>query len=97
MTDREEMARAVWAAEGRKPEGFDNPMNVGLVRKSSETADALWAAGWRKKPERAQVIRALAKEQLLDGYTGGAVERFYGPQADAVLALMDGPTETGEK
>lgn len=57
----------------------------------------LRAAGWRKKPSRGAMIATLAKEQLLDGYSWGSVEKLYGTQADAILALMDGPTETGEK
>jgi hypothetical protein len=56
-------------------------------------ADAVLAAGWRKMPSRDAVIRAFAKEQLLDGYSATSVERLYGGHADAVLALMDGDNE----
>jgi hypothetical protein len=59
----------------------------------SGVADALHAAGWRKMPNRENVIRALAKEQLLDGYSATSVERLYGGHADAILALMDGGNE----
>ena len=49
-------------------------------------ADALWAAGWRKKPSAPELVLVLVETNGLS----------YGERADAILALMDGPTETGD-
>lgn len=58
---------------------------------SSVAADVLWSAGWRKMPSREAVIEAMSNlgvDWLYDDASSAA---------DEVLALLDGPTETGEK
>lgn len=91
MSDRDELAGEIGAALAN---AYDDDS---VVTVEEPVADVLWSAGWRKKPSRGAMIATLAKEQLLDGYSWGSVEKLYGTQADAILALMDGPTETGEK
>jgi hypothetical protein len=54
-------------------------------------ADVVWAAGWRKKPSREAVESHL--EQMEFHWS----EPWAGDVLDAILALLDGPTENGEK
>lgn len=87
-SDREELAEAI--SDRSDYEGFPP---------ADEIADALWSAGWRKKPEREAIARAIASG--LDGWNDfDAASDDYKREllegADAVLALMDGPTEAGE-
>lgn len=99
ISDRDELARAVrpvlseYGAWGTVPP--EHPVGVpawgdSLASEYSDCpesiADALWAAGWRKKPSAAELVLVLVETKGLS----------YGERAEAVLALMDGPTETGE-
>ena len=110
MSDRDELARAIdfevatyrpittWGVQ-QEPDfkdlgltladGSDMPVNI---------AKAVFEAGWRKKPSREAVARAVASG--LDGWNDyDAASEDYKREllsgADAVLALMDGPTEKG--
>lgn len=88
MNDRDDLAQVI--CDACEDDASDVPYDV-------RAADAVIAAGWRKKPSRGAVIATLAKEQLLDGYSWSSVEKLYGTQADAVLALLGGPIETEKK
>lgn len=66
----------------------------GSLDKHRATADALIAEGWRKKPSRDEVARAIALgvdgvdgEQFDEAAVDYRLEMLQG--ADAVLALMD--------
>lgn len=91
QSDRDELARVA----GRTIDD-GNYVNGGA---GDEVAEVLWAAGWRKKPEQEAIARAIASG--LDGWNDyDAASEDYKREllegADAVLALMGGPTETGE-
>lgn len=93
MSDRDELANAVGVALAN---AYDDDAAVTV---EEPVADALWAAGWRKKPSREAVARAVALG--LDGWNDyDAASEDYKREllsgADAILALMDGPTETGD-
>jgi hypothetical protein len=72
-------------------------------------ADVVWAAGWRKKPSREDVLDRLRAPEHApmydhderDGSCRSCPWPLYmlAPEdiADAILALLDGPTEMGEK
>lgn len=79
-------------------DGSDMPLSIGK---------AVWEAGWRKMPSREILARELYVSDNAGVEDAGShwdhgtvrewtIERVY-RQADAILALMDGPTETGEK
>ena len=97
--DRDELAEAI--SDRSEYEGFPP---------ADEIADALWSAGWRKKPSREDVARAMWNlpvnvidwEELrnlaaLNDAEYKEARDYVLEQADAILALLDGPTETGEK
>lgn len=95
QSDRDELARLIEADSNylRDLDGY------GWVLDGKLAADAAIAAGWRKKPEREAIARAIASG--LDGWNDfDAASDDYKREllegADAVLALMDGPTEAGE-
>ena len=87
MSDRDELAATIRG--GGWPSGSEHFY-------ADDAADAVIDAGWRKKPSREEVIDAL---NVSDPIVGGSAfaDVHWGAQADAVLALLDGPTETGEK
>ena len=88
MSDRDELAEAI--SDRSDYEGFPP---------ADEIADFLWSVGWRKKPSREAIAAAIALavddvDDLDSEPEDYRVEMFDG--AYAVLALMDGPTETGD-
>lgn len=108
LSDRDELAREVrpvlseYGAWGTLPP--ERPLGVpewgdSLSSESSDCpeaiAAALWAAGWRKKPSREALVDALGGSD--DPVLHDLRISVWGATADAILALMDGPTETGEK
>ena len=78
MSDRDELAATIrdggWALDS---EHFY----------SDDAADAVIAAGWRKKPSREELRIAIDRYDSAASHDEGLL--------DAVLALLDGPTETG--
>lgn len=103
--DRDELARTLDPSrvEGR----HIGTAHAGVLLhelQAAAIADVLWAAGWRKKPSRDEVARVLAVSNgwPLDEWEQIITEPIsrtltYWATADAILALLDGPTETGEK
>ena len=90
MSDRDELARVLdpSGVEGR----HIGTAHAGLVlheRQAAAIAEVLWSAGWRKKPSRGDLIVQLAQ------FWAG--QHSLETATDAILALLDGPTETGEK
>lgn len=80
MSDRDELAATI--KNGGWPSGSEHFY-------SDDAADAVIAAGWRKKPSRGELKALFVGDQAL---------HYLAPRiADAVLALLDGPTETGGK
>ena len=81
MNDRDELAATIrdggWALDS---EHFY----------ADDAADAVIAAGWRKKPSREALVEAIENSD------SWSVQHWSLTVAEAVLALMDGPTETGE-
>lgn len=98
MSDRDELAEIL---ERSDPEGGSHP-DYGGPEFSYwyPQADAVIAAGWRKKPSREAVEFALYERLggnvdlgepfMPDHYNRMKAENL----ADAILALLDGPTET---
>lgn len=94
MSDRDELAVIVYDMT----DNYYPP----TMEKCREIAQTLWAAGWRKKPSVTEVEFALYERM------GGNVDLGYpfmpdgdthlqaASLANAVLALLDGLTETGD-
>ena len=83
MSDRDELERVL--------RQYD--MVVG--GRAQYAAGALWSAGWRKKPSR-EAVKSVLAEMGVDTEADDN-DVFHGVVADAILALLDGLTETGEK
>ena len=88
MSDRDELAQLLNDSDPEHgvpvPDDDDEPYAFWY-----DQAEAILAAGWRKKPSR---------EELTALFVGDQAFHYLAPRiADAVLALLDGPTETGEK
>jgi hypothetical protein len=82
VSDRDELAKAVLA-------GMTNPFVT-----PGELSDALWAEGWRKKPSREDMARAIGADfgfrwNQIPPLTSESYLRI----ADAILALMDGGSD----
>lgn len=96
MSDRDELAEIL---ERSDPEGGSHP-DYGGPEFSYwyPQADAVIAAGWRKKPSREELADLLTRVRV-DGArpVNGVLSIDAHSFADAILALLDGPTETGEK
>lgn len=85
MSDRDELAADIRRVDGK------HDLGAGAL------SDVLWAAGWRKKPERDAMARAIFELQYHSTHWWDAKEpekNDYRNRADRILALMDGPTET---
>jgi len=82
VSDRDELARDIGAS---LPDWttVDRAFGINLP----VLADAVWAAGWRKKPTKEELVYVLED-----------APRFAEPAdvAALILALLDGPTENGE-
>lgn len=85
MSDRDELAREL-SAPGLRQQLFAGDPHDFVPEYA---ADALWSAGWRKKPSREELRIAIDRYDSAASHDEGLL--------DAVLALLDGPTETGEK
>lgn len=88
MSTRDELATRIGGHMAEDRAGF------GSCDYPSDLADALIAEGWRKKPSRDEVARAIALgvdgvdgEQFDEAAVDYRLEMLQG--ADAVLALMD--------
>ena len=87
MSDRDELAEIL---ERSDPEGGSHP-DYGGPEFSYwyPQADAVIAAGWRKRPSREELRIAIDRYDSAASHDENLL--------DAILALLDGPTETGEK
>lgn len=98
MNDKEELARDLSNFLGQAlARAYDDPA---IVTIEEPVAAALIAAGWRKKPSREAIAGVLEESDPEGGSVPDEGERefsFWYDQADAILALMDGPTETGDQ
>lgn len=87
MSDRDELARLLNDSDPEHgvpvPDDDDEPYAFWY-----DQAEAILAAGWRKKPSAERIAEVIGR------YCSGGLTLV---AADAVLALLDGPTETGEK
>ncbi len=95
MSDRDELAHLL---EHSDPEGGSLPDECEAEFSYwYPQADAIIAAGWRKKPSREALIRHLANAEVIRNWVDGEwempnvieAERM----ADAILALMDGGSD----
>ena len=73
-----------------------DPDGPGWLINSGRAADVVWAAGWRKMPSVEELIDALSDD--LNWNPGQEHPHLLMVNmAESILALMDGPIETGEK
>lgn len=107
LSDREELAKVInksfYRMQAGDTFGYQPTFNEG----DAQLAGDVWAAGWRKKPSREAIARSLyvADHWGIKDAGGRWDEGFPFPwevnacfrSADAILALLDGPTENGEK
>lgn len=91
MSDRDELAKAIMNAA--PVDETDGGWNVD----HEFTADALWAAGYRKAPSREALVNAmiasdaLAPDTRAEAMISGSTQREpFLMFADAILALLDG-------
>lgn len=95
MSDRDELAREL-SAPGLRQQLFAGDPHDFVPEYA---ADVLWSAGWRKKPSTEELLACV--EHAIDQYLredlpeDGLTESE--TVTDAILALLDGPTKTGEK
>ena len=94
MSDYNDLAQVI-SQETRKYYGLD--VGTGSGPRAVYVADVLWAAGWRKKPSATEVRQWVSANFAVSNGTQvwvefqGSIDGF----TDAILALMDGPTEKG--
>ena len=90
MSDRDELAKVI--CDACEDDASVIPYDV-------RAADAVIVAGWRKKPSATEVREWVSANFVVSNGTQvwvefqGSVDGF----TDAILALLEGPTETGEK
>ena len=82
MSDRDELAGEIGAALAN---AYDDDS---VVTVEEPVADVLWSAGWRKMP---------SISELTDCIISVDDQRDTDLLVAAILALLDGPTETGGK
>ena len=91
MSDCDELAELLAEERDKHPRVPNDMDSWGL-------AEVVWSAGWRKKPERDAMARAIFELQYHSTHwwdAGEPEKNDYRNRADAILALLDGPTETG--